>query len=158
MAYKIVAIFVVLVSWSTMLYASQGCQNGNNVPKNQYTAHMQEIARKVSQPFTESDITCLKVISGFGSGQNYCAELSIAIANGRKMTCTVKWGNFPGCASSSVCSSNGANVVTNGSGSSGVTIGGSGNGGSGNGDVKNAMQAMKRKFSNIFKPGFPFSK
>lgn len=147
MAYKIVAIFVILVSWSTLLYASSlGCDGGQNVPRDQYAGLMDQIRRRVSQQFTEDNITCLKVVSGFGS-QQYCVILTIG-----NTTCTVKFGNGRGSESSSICSTNGSNVV-NGRGSNGITIGGSGNP-----EVKNAMRAMKERLSHMFRPGFPFNK
>lgn len=151
MAYKIVAIFVILVSWSTLLYASsQGCQGGQDVPKSDYGSLMGQIQKKVTHPFSINDITCFKVTNGFGSDKNYCVELNIPLENG-KMTCTAKWGNGRGSASSSVCSNNGASVV-NGSGSNGLHIGG------GNAGVGNAVHSMKDKFSKIFHHGFPFNK
>lgn len=159
MAYKIVAIFVILVSWSTLLNA-QGCQGGQDVPIDDEIK--EQAHRRISQSFSDDNIKCAKRVTGFGGSITTCVEVVIPAPNGGCTSCTVKWGNGRGSASSSVCSTNGAGIV-NGSGRSGITIGGSGSngltiGGPGNSGVQNAMHNMRNRFSKVFGPGFPFNK
>lgn len=122
MAFKIVAIFVILVSWSALLSANSiGCGGfTEDVSKRDYPSLIPEIQRRCKRSFCSDDITCFKVAS-VGYDKNYCVMLTIPGDNGRTMECTVKWGSGSSSGSSSICSSNGAAFVTGGGSGSGRT-------------------------------------
>lgn len=155
MAFKIVAIFVILVSWSTLLYAgSVGCGGfTEDVSKRDYPVLMPEIQRRCKHSFSSSDISCFKVAS-VGYEKSYCAVFTATGDNGRTMECTVKWGSGSNSGSASICSSNGAAMVNGGGGGSGngrTRARASFNNGPGNDDLGNAIRnKVNQKISRSF--------
>lgn len=183
MDYKVLSILVVLVSWSTLLYAdSLGCGGyPQDVSKSDYRDLIPEIQRRCKRTFSSDDITCFKVSSG-GYDKSYCVLLNIPGDYGRTTQCTVKWGTSGTTGSSSICTSNGAAVVTGGSGNTRTRVGSGGNdwtraGGGGNARVRighgsendglgdairnKVRQKISEKFAKHglpFENGFPFGK
>lgn len=155
MAFKMVVILMMLVSWSTLLYAdSTGCgEYTGNVPESDYQALIPEIQKRCKRTFSKDDITCFKANS-----DGYCVVLTIRGADGRNTICTVKWGIGSNSGTASICTTNGAAVAGGGSGNvrtrvrAGSTIG-PGNARSGD-EIRNNV---RRKISESFaKHGLPF--
>lgn len=155
MAYKIVAIFVILISWSAVLSGSSiGCGGyPKDVSKNDYGSLIPQIQKRLSRSFSIDDITCCKVAS-VGHDNNYCVELKIPAGNGRTTVCTVKWGSGSSSGSSSVCSTSGAAVSVNG----GSINAEHGNAGLGEAIRNKVHNKLSKKFSKVFGHGFPFNK
>lgn len=148
MAYKMLAIFMILVSWSTMLYASSQDCSGYKQPlaENQYEKYLPEIEERTKRSCTTSNIKCLMVTS-VEHDKQYCALLQIP-AGGNKITyCKVVWGSS-GHGASSACSTAGKDE-TGGGGETIMGQGGSGTPLGGNGAKGNNFPGGK---------GFPFGK
>lgn len=103
MAHKVVAIFVLLVSLSTLLFVSaDDCDSyQHNVDFSDYGAHMQEIQKRIKKPFSKSDIKSFKFTT-IGHDENFCVELKI-FNNGRTTKCTAKWQSSGHGSSSTIC-------------------------------------------------------
>lgn len=165
MASKIVAIFVILTSWCTVLNASSLDCGGYTEDVSDYGEIMPQLQRKVKQQFSQSDISCAKVAK-VGHDKDYCVVLDIN-KNGRTTKCIVKWGTSASTGSACVCSSNGAAIANGGSINVGSRGGGyahvrHGNSGHGNDDLGNKIKndvhrRISEKFSKAFGPGFPFN-
>lgn len=165
MDYKVVSILVILVSWSTLLYAdSLDCGGySQDVSRDKYPELMPEIQRRCKRTFSCNDITCFKVTNA-GYDNSYCVKMSIAGDDGRTTECTVKWGTSGTTGSSSICTSNGAAMVTGGSGNGWARGGGWGNArvrighGSDNDELGESIRnKVRQKLSEKFaKRGFPF--
>lgn len=110
MAYKVVAILVILVSCSTLLFASQDCGGYQHiVNKSEYKAHLGEIKKRITKPFCIDDITCF-VFTSIGNNKNYCVQVKIPAGNGRFTVCTAKWESSGHGSSSTICSTSGNSV------------------------------------------------
>lgn len=105
MAKRILAILVILVSWSAMLYASsQDCSGyEKNVPKSLYDELLKIIQKKTKQNCSEKDITCL-MFTTVGTDKQYCAQVKILSDKEDPMECTVQWDSTGHGRSLSICS------------------------------------------------------